>query len=95
MNSKLKVALILLSVTGITACAPKATKLSDKSQLIECNGITHSLKDCASKAREVCPNGYEVQSVNNINDIGTLINPGGKTSTYIGNQDRSMLIKCN
>lgn len=84
----------LIIASFLTGCAPTSTKLSEDTELIHCGGAFNSLDQCVIKAKEVCPNKYDVLSVSEPKGIQSIHNSDGSYSTTNSNLSRSMLIKC-
>lgn len=78
----------------LTGCAPTSTKLSEDTQLIHCGGAFNSLDGCVKKAKEICPNRYDVLSVNEPKGSQSILNSNGSYGTTSSDFSRSMLVKC-
>lgn len=92
------ISVLFLSIMFVSGCSPKATKLSSEgysdTHLIECGGLINSFGDCVKKAKEMCPNGYDVLSATHHNGSGATFGTDNSTGLLVGGESRSMLVKC-
>ena len=88
---------VLLLALGASACGPRATRVvtapnGDPAFLVECNEVAN----CASRATEVCPQGYDVLSAGETTDptLELFLCPTMNRSCRHDLERNQMMVQC-
>lgn len=81
-------------LTGCQAVLSEEGFKSENKYRVDCSGALSNIEACITKARDVCPNGYNELSRKQPEPEITLFNPGIGQQNSSPTISRNMIVEC-